>query len=108
MQSCKARSPATGSSPSPRWSNWSICSAPSSPSVKYREDIDLIERCVRTKLFAQVDGVSAGDHAAGVALAHSLVEPVLKDLRERVEKLRLAAGAGDRTGARQHVALTEG
>ncbi len=55
---------------------------------RHREDINVIERCVRTKLFAQVDGVSAGDHAAGVALAHSLVEPVLRDLRERVEKLQ--------------------
>src|SRR5437588_8847858 len=54
---------------------------------RYREDIDLIERCVRAKLFAHVDGVSAQDHAAGVALAHSLVEPVLKDLRERAGKL---------------------
>ena len=57
---------------------------------KHREDIDLIERCVRAKLFAHVDGVSATDHAAGVALAHSLVEPVLKDLRERVERLQPA------------------
>jgi hypothetical protein len=54
---------------------------------KHREDIDLIERCVRAKLFAHVDGVSASDHAAGVALAHSLVEPVLRDLRGRVERL---------------------
>jgi hypothetical protein len=55
---------------------------------RHREDIDLIEHCVRTKLFAHVDGVSASDHATGVALAHSLVEPVLKDLRGRVEKLQ--------------------
>ena len=54
---------------------------------KYREDIDLIERCVRAKLFAHVDGVSETDHASGVALAHTLVEPVLKQLRERVEML---------------------
>ncbi len=54
---------------------------------RHREDIDLIERCVRAKLFAHVEGVSASDHAAGVALAHSLVAPVLKDLRERAEKL---------------------
>ena len=54
---------------------------------KYREDIDVIERCVRAKLFAHVEGVSADDHAAGVALAHSLVEPVLQNLRARVEKL---------------------
>ena len=54
---------------------------------RYREDIDLIERCIRAKLFAHVDGVSAQDHAAGVALAHNLVEPVLKELRERAESL---------------------
>ena len=54
---------------------------------RHREDIDLVERCVRAKLFAHVDGVSAQDHAAGVALAHSLVEPVLKDLRERTGKM---------------------
>ena len=54
---------------------------------KYREDIDLIERCVRAKLFAHVDGVSESDHASGVALAHSLVEPVLRQLRERVQQL---------------------
>jgi hypothetical protein len=50
---------------------------------------------VRTKLFAQVEGVSAGDHAAGVAVAHSLIEPVLKNLRDRVERLppRPAQGA---------------
>jgi hypothetical protein len=60
---------------------------------RYREDIDLIERCVRAKLFAHVDGVSAQDHAAGVALAHSLVEPVLKDLRERAGKLEARPAA---------------
>jgi hypothetical protein len=57
---------------------------------RHREDIDLIEGCIRAKLFAHVDGVSASDHAAGVALAHSLVEPVLKDLRGRVERLAVA------------------
>jgi hypothetical protein len=57
---------------------------------KYREDIGLVESCVRTKLFAHVEGVSASDHAAGVAFAHSLVEPVLKELRERVSRLPTA------------------
>lgn len=57
---------------------------------RHRENIDLIERCVRAKLYAHVDGVSAIDHAAGVAMAHSLVEPVLRDLRARAEKLRAA------------------
>ena len=47
----------------------------------HRDDIDLFEKKVREKLFASVDGASAGSTAAGVALAHSLVEPVLRDLR---------------------------
>jgi hypothetical protein len=57
---------------------------------RYRESIDVVESCVRAKLFATVDGVSAVDHAAGVALAHSLIEPVLKELRQRVEHLPAA------------------
>jgi len=57
---------------------------------KYREDINILEQCVRSKLFAHVDGISAVDHAAGVALAHSLIEPVLKNLRQRVERLPVA------------------
>jgi hypothetical protein len=57
---------------------------------KYREDIDVFEACVRAKLFANVDGVSAESTAAGVALAHSLVDPVLKNLRERVRTLHAA------------------
>ncbi len=54
---------------------------------KYREDIDVFESSVRGKLFANVDGVSPESTAAGVALAHSLVDPVLKRLRERVNTL---------------------
>src|ERR1700679_1524921 len=57
---------------------------------KYREDIDVFESCVRAKLFANVEGVSAEATAAGVALAHSLVDPVLKNLRERVRNLHAA------------------
>jgi len=57
---------------------------------KYREDIDVFESCVRAKLFANVDGVSAEATAAGVALAQSLVDPVLKHLRERVRHLHAA------------------
>jgi hypothetical protein len=72
---------------------------------RYREDIDLIERCVRAKLFAHVDGVSANDHAAGVALAHSLVEPVLRDLRERVERLPRPAAPEVGTAAARPVRL---
>jgi hypothetical protein len=60
---------------------------------RYREDIDLIESCVRAKLFAHVDGVSPEQTAAGVALAQSLVDPVLKNLRERVNQLHATQAA---------------
>ena len=54
----------------------------------HHDDIDLIENCVRAKLHATVDGVSGGDAAAGVALAHRLVEPVLRDIRGRAQANR--------------------
>lgn len=57
---------------------------------RYREDIDVFESCVRAKLFANVEGVTPEQTAEGVALAHSLVEPVLKNLRERVSQLHAA------------------
>jgi hypothetical protein len=57
---------------------------------KYRENVDVFESCVRAKLFANVEGVSPEATAAGVALAHSLVEPVLKQLRERVRVMQAA------------------
>ena len=60
---------------------------------RYREDIDVFEACVRGKLFANVEGVSPEKTAEGVALAHSLVEPVLKNLRERVNQLHAAEAA---------------
>jgi hypothetical protein len=60
---------------------------------KYREDIDVFESCVRAKLFANVEGVSPEATAAGVALAHSLVDPVLKQLRERAQTLQAAEAA---------------
>src|SRR5947209_13942205 len=69
---------------------------------RYRENIDVIEKCVRTKLFAHVEGVSAADHAAGVALAHSLVEPVLKELRQRAEHLQAAPDPAPEVGHRLH------
>jgi malate/lactate dehydrogenase len=53
----------------------------------HRDDIDLIETCVRKKLYAAVEGIGAEPTAAGVALAHRMVEPVLRDLRARVEAL---------------------
>ena len=60
---------------------------------KYREDIDVFESCVRAKLFAHVEGVNPEETAAGVALAHSLVDPVLRQLRERVRHLHAAETA---------------
>ena len=60
---------------------------------KYREDIDVFENSVRAKLFANVDGVSPESTAAGVALAHSLVDPVLRRLRERVSTMHAAETA---------------
>jgi hypothetical protein len=48
---------------------------------RHRDDIDVFERCVREKLHANVEGVSSEATAAGVALAHSLIEPVLRSLR---------------------------
>jgi hypothetical protein len=57
---------------------------------KHRDDVDAFERNVRAKLFAHVDGVSQEDTAAGVALAHSLIEPVLASLRERVKQVQAA------------------
>ncbi len=60
---------------------------------RYREDIDVLESCIRAKLFAHVEGVSPEQTAAGVALAHNLVDPVLKNLRERVNQLHVAEAA---------------
>jgi hypothetical protein len=57
---------------------------------KYRENIDVFESCVRAKLFAHIEGASPEEIAAGVALAQSLVDPVLKNLRERVRALHAA------------------
>ena len=57
---------------------------------KHRDDIDAFEQSVRAKLHASVEGVSSEDTAAGVALAHSLIEPVLANLRERVKQTRAA------------------
>ena len=53
---------------------------------KHRDDVDAFEQNVRAKLFANVEGVSPQDTAAGVALAHTLIEPVLANLRERVRQ----------------------
>ncbi len=61
----------------------------------HHDDIDLIESCVRAKLFASVEGIAAEPTAAGVALAHRLVEPVLRDLRSRVAARQAAATSGE-------------
>jgi len=57
---------------------------------KHRDDVDAFEQSVRAKLFANLDGVSTEETAAGVALAHSLIEPVLANLRERVRQQQAA------------------
>ncbi len=53
----------------------------------HRDDIDVLERCVRQKLHASVEGISPEATAAGVALAHSLVEPVLRALRIQAQQV---------------------
>jgi len=53
---------------------------------RHRDDIELFEKCVREKLYAHPHGVSAEATAAGVALAHSWIEPILRDLRIRVDQ----------------------
>ncbi len=61
-------------------------------------DMDRLEFAMRAKLFATVDGVSAEATAKGVALAHQLINPVLHDLRARVEAKKLEqAGAAAQT-----------
>ncbi len=60
---------------------------------QHRDDIDAFEQSVRAKLYASLEGVSASDTAAGVALAHSLIEPVLASLRERVRRTQNAPAA---------------
>ena len=57
----------------------------------HHDDIDLIEACVRKKLYASVEGIASEPTAAGVALAHQLIEPVLRDLRARVRAQRALA-----------------
>jgi len=59
----------------------------------HHDDIDVIESCVRAKLFASVEGIGPEPTAAGVALAHRLVEPVLRDLRARAETRDMASSA---------------
>ena len=53
----------------------------------HRDDVTLLEKCVREKLHASVNGISPEATAAGVALAHSLVEPILRALRVQAEKV---------------------
>jgi hypothetical protein len=52
----------------------------------HRDDIDVFEKCVREKLHANVNGVSSEATAAGVALAHSLIEPILRALRVQAQE----------------------
>jgi hypothetical protein len=57
---------------------------------QHRDDVDAFEKSVRAKLYAHLEGVSPEETAAGVALAHSLIEPVLANLRERVRRAQTA------------------
>jgi hypothetical protein len=66
----------------------------------HNDDIDLIETSIRAKLHATVAGVSPEATAAGVALAHRLVEPVLRDLRARVEARALKTEVAPSPAAR--------
>jgi hypothetical protein len=52
---------------------------------QHNDDFEQLEAAVRAKLFAAVEGVSPEATAAGISLAHRLVNPVLRDLRLRVE-----------------------
>jgi hypothetical protein len=52
----------------------------------HRDDINLVEKSIRQKLHTSVEGVSPEATAEGVALAHSLVEPVLRSLRARAQE----------------------
>jgi hypothetical protein len=52
------------------------------------ETVDELEQEVRSTLFAHLEGVAPAETAAGVALAHTLVEPILHRLRERAEHQR--------------------
>ena len=58
---------------------------------QHSDDMDLLEAAVRAKLFASVEGVSPEATAEGIALAHRLVNPVLRDLRLRAEAKALGA-----------------
>ncbi len=71
----------------------------------HHDDIDLIESCVRAKLFASVEGIAAGPTAAGVALAHRLVEPVLRDLRSRVAARQASAAPGEAEAKSAHARI---
>ena len=57
---------------------------------RHRDDIDLFEQCVRAKLHANVEGISGEATAEGVALAHGLIEPVLRVLREQAAETKAA------------------
>jgi hypothetical protein len=52
---------------------------------KHNDDFDVLEAAMRAKLFAAVEDVSPDATAQGISLAHRLINPVLKELRQRVE-----------------------
>ena len=53
----------------------------------HRDDVNIVENNIRAKLYATLPGVSTEATAAGVALAHRLVEPLLRDLHTRAAAL---------------------
>ncbi|OYX70238.1 MAG: hypothetical protein B7Y95_16220 [Rhizobiales bacterium 32-66-11] len=48
---------------------------------KHRDDVDHLERALRAKLNFVRDGVDKDDAEAGLALAHQLLTPVLRQIR---------------------------
>ncbi|MFG1463908.1 hypothetical protein V5F77_13520 [Xanthobacter sp. DSM 24535] len=48
---------------------------------KHRDDVDHLERALRAKLNFVQEGASEEDVAAGLALAHQLLTPVLRQIR---------------------------
>lgn len=57
---------------------------------QHHDDMDALEAAMRAKLFASVEGISPEATAAGISLAHRLVNPVLRDLRLRAEARAVA------------------
>jgi len=74
---------------------------------KYREDIDVLEAAIRRKLFATVPGASSEATAEGVALAHKLLDPMLRDLRARVASVSERNAEATETPKRRSLAAAK-